>query len=75
MHFWDLKKALNNLSNFIGKYAYTNEHLGTIIVRYSVGADKSFVIENKEEIEKAVEEAKEAVVYAKMAIDAFGDLF
>ena len=71
----DFKKALNNLSIFTGKYGYTNEYLGTIIVRYSLGSDKVFIIENKDEIQKAVAEARQAAVYTKMAIDAFGDLF
>ena len=69
------RKCLNNLSNSTGKYAYTNELGSTIIVKYSAGAGKGFVIENEEEMEKAVEEAREAVVYADMAIDAFSEFF
>merc|ERR1719162_521491 len=56
-----------------GKYAYTNELGSTIIVHYSAGANKGFVIENMDEIEEAMEEAQEAVSYAEMAIDAFSD--
>jgi len=56
-----------------GKYAYTNELGSTIIVHYSAGANKGFVIENMDEIEEAMEEAQEAVAYAEMAIDAFSD--
>ena len=58
-----------------GKYAYTNELGSTIIVHYSAGANKGFVIENMDEIEEAMEEAQEAVAYAEMAIDAFSDDF
>ena len=47
----------------------------TIIVHYSAGANKGFVIENMDEIEEAMEEAQEAVAYAEMAIDAFSDDF
>jgi hypothetical protein len=47
----------------------------TIIVHYSAGAHKGFVIDNMVEIEEAMEEAQEAVVYAEMAIDAFSDDF
>ena len=70
-------ETLNNLCNkkFKGKYAYTNELGSTIIVHYSAGANKGFVIENMDEIEEAMEEAQEAVAYAEMAIDAFSDDF
>ena len=60
--------------NVKGKYAYTNELGSTIIVHYSAGANKGFVIENEKEVEEAVEEAKEAVELAEMALDAFSDL-
>ena len=59
----------------IGKYAYTNELGSTIIVRYSVHPNNGFTIENEIEVEKQLEEAKEGVVLAKMALDAFDDLF
>jgi len=73
--FSSREESADAYGNIKGKYAYTNELGSTIIVEYSAGADKGFVIENEEEMEKAVEEAKEAVVYADMAIDAFSDLF
>ena len=70
-----VKNAWTIFNNSIGKYGYTNELGNTIIVKYSAGADKGFVIENEDEIEQALAEAREAVVYADMAIEAFSDLF
>ena len=75
IHLPEFNDCLNNLSNFSGKYAYTNDLGNTIVVKYSAGADKGFVIENEDEIEQAMAEAREAVVYADMAIEAFSDLF
>ena len=66
---------MNNFSNLAGKYAFTNENLGTIIVKYSIDDARGFLIENKEELQKAVTEARMASVYIKMAMEAFGDSF
>ena len=40
-----------------------------------MGEERGFVIENKEEIENAVQEARQAEVFTKMAMDAFRDLY
>jgi len=73
--FSSREESADGYGNIKGKYAYTNELGSTIIVEYSAGADTGFVIENEDKIEQDVAEAKEAVVFADMAIEAFSDLF
>jgi len=71
--FSSREESADGYGNIKGKYAYTNELGSTIIVEYSAGADKGFVIENEDKMELDVAEAREAVVYADMAIEAFNE--
>ena len=74
--FSSREETVDANGNVKGKYAYTNELGSTIIVHYSAGpANKGFVIENEKEVEEAVDEAKEAVELAEMAMEAFNDDF
>ena len=49
-----------------GSYSYTSPEGKTILVKYSAGAGKGFVIENEEELSNAVDEANKA---AELAIE------
>ena len=43
--------------NIKGKYSYVNAEGNTILVKYSAGPDKGFVVENEKELEGSVQKA------------------